>query len=62
MQTSARRKMYMIEVIGKESYTGQLEHLFPLNVPNVNDKPEASHPFVQTSLYHLLILVTKINA
>lgn len=45
-----KKKMYMIEVLGKESYTGQLEHLFPLNVPNVYDKPEASHPFVQTSI------------
>ena len=45
-----KKKMYMIEVLGKESYTGQLEQLFPLNVPNVYDKPEASHPFVQTSI------------
>jgi len=42
------KKMYMVEVLGKESYTGQLEHLFPLNVPNVFDKPEANHPFIQT--------------
>ena len=45
-----KKKMYMIEVLGKECYTGQLEHLFPLNVPNVYEKPEASHPFVQTSI------------
>ena len=45
-----KKKMYMIEVLGKESYAGQLEQLFPLNVPNIHEKPEVSHPFVQTSI------------
>jgi len=49
-----KRKIYMLQLIGKESYVGQLEHLFPINVPNENDRPEASHPFVQTSLLPII--------
>ena len=42
--------MYMLQVIGKESFTGQLEHLFPLNVPNLYEKGETTHPFVQRAI------------
>lgn len=49
-----KKKMYMLQLVGKESYVGQLEHLFPLNVPNKHEKPELSHPFVQTSILPLI--------
>ena len=49
-----KKKMYMVQLMGKESYVGQLEHLFPFNVPNTHDKPEATHPFVQQSIMPLL--------
>lgn len=45
-----KKKMYMLQVIGKESFTGQLEHLFPLNVPNLYEKGETTHPFVQRAI------------
>lgn len=49
-----KKKMYMLQLVGKESYVGQLEHLFPINVPNKYTKPELSHPFVQTSILPII--------
>ena len=49
-----KKNLYMLQLVGKESYVGQLEHLFPIGIPNRHDKPEASHPFVQTSIIPLI--------
>jgi len=53
-----KKKMYMLQLVGKDSYVGQLEHLFPLNVPNQNQRAEQSHPFVQVSI---MPIVNKFN-
>ncbi len=49
-----KKKMYMAQLVGKESFVGQLEHLFPLNVPNQHEKPELSHPFLQQTILPLI--------
>ena len=49
-----KKKMYMVQLIGKEAFTGQLEHLFSLNMPGQHDKPELSHPFIQQSIMPLI--------
>ena len=49
-----KQNIYMLFATGKDSYIGQLEHLFPFNIPNVWDMPESTHPILQLSILPLI--------
>jgi len=42
--------MYMMHVTGKNTYSGQLNDLFAINWPGINEKLEMSHPFFANSI------------
>ena len=41
---------YCCKVIGTTTYTGQLQELFPFNIPKIHDSGTASHPLIQLTI------------
>jgi|TARA_R110000796_G_scaffold182301_1_gene298853 hypothetical protein len=45
---------YCCKVIGTTTYTGQLQELFPFNIPNIHDSGTASHPLIQLTVLPII--------
>jgi hypothetical protein len=45
---------YCCKIIGKTTYTGQLQELFPFNIPHIHDSGTASHPLIQLTILPLI--------
>ena len=45
---------YAVKVIGKTTYTGQLQELFPFNIPGIHDSGTASHPLIQLTILPII--------
>ena len=45
---------FCCKVIGTTTYTGQLQELFPFNLPGIHDSGTASHPLIQLTILPII--------